>query len=349
MSMSARHTVEGNNRPAREEETDVGDHISTKYKRVDSDTCSLARRPSLDDTSGGLRPRQRPPTALESLASAPTDQSGTADVTEDRIFHERCGFTTTRRRLYEEAEDVPGHTSLMGSRPAKKNVQLAIGLKKVPTAVHSLLTSVELSSPTKCSVHSLATGIAGPLVSVAQQALADNKRRLRTVMGLRGELVEDGKANGCYNNPCYKGFHQKSTQLDKQAAADKHRQQSDSYRSSRKRASAKTMSKGVEKLMSETSPSPVPMDRFPASWIESCRTTMLVGNHVELMLKEKAIEELTSAAKQAADEIATQFDAFPLDLITRANERPHVGGTGTTPIRRGPSRQEDQFGGPLLS
>ncbi|KAI8518172.1 hypothetical protein Bbelb_041890 [Branchiostoma belcheri] len=152
MSMSARHTVEGNNR---EEETDVGDHISTKYKRVDSDTCSLARRPSLDDTPGGLRPRQRPPTVLESLASAPSDQSGTADVTEDRIFHvpllmklinefysshsmlssrctpkvtmptererkcgfgcwealrcEKCGFTTPSRRLYEEAERVPGH------------------------------------------------------------------------------------------------------------------------------------------------------------------------------------------------------------------------------------------------
>ncbi|KAI8517658.1 hypothetical protein Bbelb_036750 [Branchiostoma belcheri] len=264
MSMSARHTVKGNNR---EEETDVGDHISTKYKRVDSDTCSLARRPSLDDTPGGLRPRQRPPTVLESLASAPSDQSGTADVTEDRIFHvpllmklinefysshsmlssrctpkvtmptelerkcgfgcwealrcEKCGFTTPSRRLYEEAERVPGHKR--GPKPGKKNVQLAIGLTKVPvgsTAVQSLLTSVELSSPTKSSVHNLATGMAGPLVSVAQQALADNRRRLRAVMELRGEQVEDGEAvavaaaaDDCYNNPCYKGFHQKSTQV----------------------------------------------------------------------------------------------------------------------------------------
>ncbi|KAI8518173.1 hypothetical protein Bbelb_041900 [Branchiostoma belcheri] len=62
--------------------------------------------------------------------------------------------------------------------------------------------------------------MAGPLVSVAQQALADNRRRLRTVMELRGEQVEDGEAvavaaaaDGCYNNPCYKGFHQKSTQV----------------------------------------------------------------------------------------------------------------------------------------
>ncbi|XP_078681781.1 uncharacterized protein LOC144916526 [Branchiostoma floridae x Branchiostoma belcheri] len=45
-----------------------------------------------------------------------------------------------------------------------------------------------------------------------------------------------------------------------------------------------------------------------------------VGNHVEVMLKEQAIEDLTSAAKQAAEEIVTQFEAFPLDLVTRSND-----------------------------
>ncbi|KAI8515685.1 hypothetical protein Bbelb_064980 [Branchiostoma belcheri] len=35
---------------------------------------------------------------------------------------------------------------------------------------------------------------------------------------------------------------------------------------------------------------------------------------------EQAIEDLTSAAKQAAEEIVTQFEAFPLDLVTRSND-----------------------------
>ncbi|KAI8496816.1 hypothetical protein Bbelb_254710 [Branchiostoma belcheri] len=36
--------------------------------------------------------------------------------------------------------------------------------------------------------------------------------------------------------------------------------------------------------------------------------------------REQAIEDLTSAAKQAAEEIVTQFEAFPLDLVTRSND-----------------------------
>ncbi|XP_078660010.1 uncharacterized protein LOC144904748 [Branchiostoma floridae x Branchiostoma belcheri] len=35
--------------------------------------------------------------------------------------------------------------------------------------------------------------------------------------------------------------------------------------------------------------------------------------------QEQAIEDLTSAAKQAAEKIVTQFEAFPLDLVTRSN------------------------------
>ncbi|KAI8494529.1 hypothetical protein Bbelb_277550 [Branchiostoma belcheri] len=232
------------------------------------DICSLAGRPSLDedDTFGWLRPRKRPLTQLESLAGASPDQSSTAGVAEDRIFHvpflmelinefyslhsvdspgctpvvtmpadmerkyglgywealrcQRCGFTTPQRKLYEEGERVPGHTR--GPRPPKKNLQLVLGLTKIPvgsTAIHQLFTSVELSLPTRSSIHNLATGMAGPLVSLAQQALADNRRRLRAVMEMRGCQVEDGEpvaiaaaADGCFNNPCYKGFHQKSTQ-----------------------------------------------------------------------------------------------------------------------------------------
>ncbi|CAH1243375.1 Hypp7077 [Branchiostoma lanceolatum] len=224
--------------------------------------CSLARRPSQDDTPGGLRPKTRPPTLLESLSGAPS----TAVVTEDRVFNsiifldavsafsnahsdvspgcrvlmrmpvsqerkfgmgyweaircERCGFTRPRQKMYEEGERIPGHTR--GPLPGKKNAQLALGLTKVPVgaaSVHTLFCSVELSLPTKSSLHNLSTGMAGPLISVAEQALADNRSTLRTVMQLRGDQVEDGKpvavaaaADGVFNNPCYKGYHQKSTQ-----------------------------------------------------------------------------------------------------------------------------------------
>ncbi|CAH1243381.1 Hypp7084 [Branchiostoma lanceolatum] len=71
-----------------------------------------------------------------------------------------------------------------------------LGLTKVPVgaaSVHTLFCSVELSLPTKSSLHNLSTGMAGPLISVAEQALADNRSTLRTVMQLRGDQVEDGK------------------------------------------------------------------------------------------------------------------------------------------------------------
>ncbi|CAH1228968.1 Hypp222 [Branchiostoma lanceolatum] len=242
-------------------ETDAPSY--NKYKRVDGEMCSLARRPSQDDTPGGLRPKTRPPTLLESLSGAPS----TAVVTEDRVFNsiifldavsafsnahsdvskgcrvlmrmpvseerkfgmgyweaircERCGFTRPRQKMYEEGERIPGHTR--GPLPGKKNAQLALGLTKVPVgaaSVHTLFCSVELSLPTKSSLHNLSTGMAGPLISVAEQALADNRSTLRTVMQLRGDQVEDGKpvavaaaADGVFNNPCYKGYHQKSTQV----------------------------------------------------------------------------------------------------------------------------------------
>eukprot|EP00058_Branchiostoma_floridae_P022286 XP_002607776.1 hypothetical protein BRAFLDRAFT_64171 [Branchiostoma floridae] len=264
---STGHIVDDDNKAV---DTDVEDqHSYTKYQRVDSDICSLARRPSVDDTPGRLRPRQRPPTVLESLvgASATRPPTPTASVTEDRTFNVplleklmdefilshsiaspcclpkvkipadrerkfglgyweavrcgRCGFTTPRRKLYEEAERLPGRTR--GPLPGKKNVQLTLGLTKVPagpSTLHTLFCSVELSGPTKSSLHNLATGLAGPLISLTQQALADNRGRLRQVMELRGDQVEAGKPAGsaaamdcCYNNPCYKGFHQKSTQV----------------------------------------------------------------------------------------------------------------------------------------
>ncbi|CAH1248848.1 Hypp8454 [Branchiostoma lanceolatum] len=102
------------------------------------------------------------------------------------------------------------------------NVQVALGLTKVPvghSGLNTLFCSVELAGPAQSSLQSLATGLSGPVVALAQQALADNRGRLRQVLQLRGNLVEDGKplaiaaaARGCYNNPYYKGFHQKSTQ-----------------------------------------------------------------------------------------------------------------------------------------
>ncbi|CAH1266258.1 Hypp3329 [Branchiostoma lanceolatum] len=255
--MSTEHIEDGNDSDE--------DHSFTKYQRVDSDICSLARRPSLDDTPGSLRPKKRPPTLLESLASA--SASRPASVTEARIFHvpfmlelmaefyalhrvrspkcmtpdmtmplslekkwgfgywealgcRTCGVTTPRRKVYQEAERIPGHKR--GPKPGRMNVQVALGLTKVPvghSGLNTLFCSVELAGPAKSSLHSLATGLSGPVVALAQQALADNRGRLRQVMQLRGNLVEDGKplaiaaaADGCYNNPCYKGFHQKSTQ-----------------------------------------------------------------------------------------------------------------------------------------
>ncbi|CAH1248747.1 Hypp8374 [Branchiostoma lanceolatum] len=141
----------------------------------------------------------------------------------EAIRCERCGFTTPRQKMYEEGERIPGHTRSRGPLPGKKKAQLALGLTKVPVgaaSVHTLFCSVELSLPTKSSLHNLSTGMAGTLISVAEQALADNRSTLRTAMQLRSDQVEDGKpvavaaaAGGVFNNPCYKGYHQKSTQV----------------------------------------------------------------------------------------------------------------------------------------
>ncbi|XP_078607304.1 uncharacterized protein LOC144879578 [Branchiostoma floridae x Branchiostoma japonicum] len=45
-----------------------------------------------------------------------------------------------------------------------------------------------------------------------------------------------------------------------------------------------------------------------------------IGNHVHAMLKEDAIEDLTSIAKVAAEEIVTEMEGIPLIIVTKAQQ-----------------------------
>ncbi|CAH1248752.1 Hypp8381 [Branchiostoma lanceolatum] len=88
-------------------ETDAPSY--NKYKRVDGEMCSLARRPSQDDTPGGLRPKPRPPTLLESLAGAPS----TAVVAEDKVFKSIIFLDTVSDFFNAHSDVIPGCRVLM--------------------------------------------------------------------------------------------------------------------------------------------------------------------------------------------------------------------------------------------
>ncbi|CAH1277623.1 Hypp9715 [Branchiostoma lanceolatum] len=45
-----------------------------------------------------------------------------------------------------------------------------------------------------------------------------------------------------------------------------------------------------------------------------------VGNHIHIMLKEEAIEDLTGVAKHAAEVIVTEVEGFPLSIVTKAQQ-----------------------------
>ncbi|XP_019646379.1 PREDICTED: uncharacterized protein LOC109486912 [Branchiostoma belcheri] len=132
----------------------------------------------------------------------------------------RCGFKIGPVKLYEESERLPGRS--IGPKPAKKNVQFAIGLTKVGigiTGAKTLISSMDSRTPTLSTMHNLMTGVCDSMENILKMSLEENRRKLRDALKLRGWKVEEGKpiavaasADACFNNPSFYGVSQRATQ-----------------------------------------------------------------------------------------------------------------------------------------
>ncbi|KAI8486494.1 hypothetical protein Bbelb_357290 [Branchiostoma belcheri] len=155
---------------------------------------------------------QESPTCLVPLFVMPADgERARGFVFQETLMCGKCGFRLGPVKLYEESDRLPGKTR--GPKPAKKNIQFTVALTKIGigiTAAKTLLSSMDVRTPSLSSMHNLHTTVCDSVEKILQRALAENREKLREVMKIRGKNVEEGKpvevaaaADGCYNNPSY--------------------------------------------------------------------------------------------------------------------------------------------------